>query len=116
MRTHLASHKHRTEHEMLAAFLPNTQCASLELGDPHVQDLLKRLDVDAFHKMLAEIGGSQPVSRHATLAMMHKIRAKWAFRRIWGDGAMRVSKRWLRQHGFNTQLSDQRLEEVQDAP
>lgn len=78
------------------------------------EKVLKALDVDAFVQVLTEIGnGTAPVSRHATLAMMHKIRAQWSFRRSFTDGERRISKRWLVQHGYTTRLNDDKLQEVQ---
>lgn len=115
MKTFLAPPNRQTEIEMLAAIVPMTQTATLDVGDPKVADMLRRLDVNAFTTFLIEELGDRPVSRHATLAMMHKIRAQWRFRRMFSEGAMRVSKRWLKEHGFTSSLYDKKMEEVQNA-
>lgn len=111
MRTFAASSHDTTD--MRRVFERGGNVATLDIGNPRVRRMLIQLDVDGFHALLAEMGGSTPVSRHATLAMMHKIRAQWRFRRNFTDGMMRVSKRWLAQHGYTNALHDDQLERVQ---
>lgn len=88
--------------------------AGIDIGEPRVHRALVTLDVDDFVAFLTDIGGSPPVSRHAVLAMMHKIRAQYRFHKSFTDGQQRISKRWLKDHGFTNKLHDEKMDLVQD--
>lgn len=101
----------KTEMEILAAASGYGQ-ATLDVWEH--KKTLKALDVEAFWQEMIKIGnGTPPVSRHAVLAMMHKIRAQWRFKKSFTDGERRISKRWLKKHGYTTNLDDVKMREVQ---
>lgn len=85
----------------------------LDISHPFIRRVLATLDVELFTEVLAHMGGDRPVSRHAILAIMHKIRAQYRFHKLFTDGQQRLSKRWLREHGFTTKLHDEKMEEIQ---
>jgi hypothetical protein len=84
-----------------------------DVGNPEYARIVRELDVDAMWEFLKDVGGDVPRSRHAVLVMLHKMRAQWGFRRIYGEGRMRQSKRWLLEHGFSNALRDPKLDAVQ---
>lgn len=74
--------------------------------------ILKQLDVDAFLKFCDECCLHWAItSRVVALASMHKLRLNRVDRKRFTDGERRLSKRWLKEHGYTAEMDFRELSE-----
>lgn len=87
-------------------------------------NIIIRLDVEAAAAVLEELHPTYNHSRYYTLALLHKIRCRKEYRRILSPALIRLSQRWLKEHGFSKNRDEATLikegfleavEEVEDA-
>lgn len=85
----------------------------LDIREKDKLRMIRKLDIPGMCEFMRVTAGDDPVSRHAVLALMHKVRVQRMYRKMFTDGQQRISRRWLTDHGYSTKLQDKKLNDVQ---